>query len=292
MNDLIEKKTTSRSAPDNPADDVAHHVSGGFFGKYFSRIQRAFLEPVERQLTELASRLDERQAQTAERIEVLAANFDKLERQAARADSLERLVSQVSGLTEHLESVEQQLTEITSRVEQRQTQTADRIQDLAANFDRLEQKAGRIDSLDALEVLAARLEENITRNRKTISASVAAASDAGSQVIADLGAIRRDLDMTSATHSSHLQALELAKDLALESIERLRSDEGRAQAHLASLQEDHSAVRETVASLFEGYGKQREAMEQFKKIWTDLHRDITEQAEALSQLTAERPGDR
>jgi HPt (histidine-containing phosphotransfer) domain-containing protein len=83
---------------------------------------------------------------------------------------------------------------------------------------------------------------------------------------------------------SRMQSIEHARVLLEDGVEVLRRDADRIRSHLAGLQDDHTALKATAASLEDSGRRQLEAMVRFEILWKDVQRDLEGFAKELSQL--------
>jgi len=102
--------------------------------------------------------------------------------------------------------------------------------------------------------------------------------------VAELVARSAELVAFRDTQTSRLQAIEDARALLEDGVEALRRDADSIRSHLASLQDDHTALKATAASLEDLDRKQLEAMARFELLWKDVQSDLEGFAKVLSQL--------
>jgi methyl-accepting chemotaxis protein len=81
----------------------------------------------------------------------------------------------------------------------------------------------------------------------------------------------------------HVEQIRTTAEEAARGIESLRGDSSRIMDHLAALQEDHDMLREIVARSHPENG----ALSRSEKLWSDLQRDVTTLAEAVSRLDSD-----
>jgi chromosome segregation ATPase len=102
----------------------------------------------------------------------------------------------------------------------------------------------------------------------------------------DHDGIREHLPALQKDHDKireHLAAFQKDHDKIREHLPALQKDHDKIREHLVELQKDHTRLRGTVTGLVEGAGLHGEALNRLDDLWTDLHRDMTALAEALSR---------
>jgi chromosome segregation ATPase len=143
------------------------------------------------------------------------------------------------------------------------------------------------------KVLLAPLEERY----RTLEAGLGAISTRVSGLESAKGSLTADLE-TLAFRTKEIEdrrnedeplwkALEGARARLDRSIDALAGDADRIRHHLATLQEDHTALKITVASLEELVRRQGEAVLRFELLWRDVNRDLEGFVKTLSRLDAD-----
>ncbi len=135
--------------------------------------------------------------------------------------------------------------------------------------------------LEHLEQLPQRLNENLTRTARlehlveSLGQNLTRMARLES-LVEEQTRFAEKLKSMQAAVTTHIEALENAKNAANEDIKVLREDAKRTRDHLAALQNQSSEHQNTIARL-------ADRGDRFEELWADLHRDMTAIADALSR---------